>query len=362
MKSLLFVIFLVLSACSSLNNKQNASNDRDVNLDIIKQDVVEKKVYNDFSDKTCSGNIWSPELVNNKQFISIGFDGSYNLEVWDETLDFAEKNDVKFTFYIVANHFISDDLRKMYEPPRYRKGRSDVGFGGTQEEVIQRLSKIVRAYKEGHAIASHANGHWDGSDWTKEEWDSELSQFEYMMRNAYEINKIEEHKPDNWEDIVDSIEGFRAPLLAHNKNMYKALAEKGYQYDTSYTGFYGRNPDVKENGIWGLPLVSIKTETGLTLAMDYNFLVKDKNVTPEEAEEKMYNTYLNFYKNNNSLDNKPPMQIGHHFSRWKEGAYWKALQGFVKDVCNKNDVMCGTNDYLAELLISKYKEKCSQIF
>lgn len=312
-----------------------------------------------FSGKTCSKNIWNPELVQGKQFVALSFDGSYSLDVWQETLDFAKKNDVKFTFYIVANHFLTDENRFVYDSPRHPKGRSDVGFGGSRDEVKQRLDMINRAFSEGHSIASHANGHWDGGDWTKEEWIDELQQFRQIMGDAYDINDLSEFEPKNWDVVVKSIKGFRAPLLAHNDDMYSALSSLGYTHDSSFPGFFGRNPELKENGVWGFPLVSIPTETGPTLSMDYNFLVKDKTLTNQQAEEKMYTAYISYYNSSRILPNKPPMQIGHHFSRWKEGAYWNALQRFVKDVCNKDEVICGTSDNLAALLHKKHENSCS---
>ena len=125
------------------------------------------------------------------QIIHIAFDGSSSLPVWQQTLDFATEHDVKFTFFVVGTHLLRDDLATLYNPPRRKPGRSDVGFGGTKEEVEQRLNMLRRAYREGHEIAGHANGHWDGSGFSYDEWMSELAQFETFLTQAYSLNEID---------------------------------------------------------------------------------------------------------------------------------------------------------------------------
>lgn len=353
LRYLILLSFLLLSACFNGIDKTKPLVEEEIQP-LYRIELTSKSN----TAKDCAADIWKPELFEQKQFISIGFDGSLNNEVWKETLDYALANDVKFTFYIVGVHLLKDRNKNLYKSPNGFTGRSDVGFGGTEEELITRLEMITRAYNEGHEIASHANGHWNGSEWSFEQWNKELVQFDKFVRNAFETNEIGEHKPDNWEELVDSIVGFRAPLLGHNDEMYEALSQNRYIYDASYTGYYGKKPGIKKSGIWGFPLVSIKTKDGATLAMDYNFFYKDKQITAEKAKEKMYSAYMDFYKDNSELVNKPPMQIGHHFSRWKNGAYWNALKDFLENVCYKDEVICGVNNQLAYKLQEKYNKLC----
>ena len=87
-------------------------------------------------------------------------------------------------------HLLQDSFAALYDPPRQQRGRSDVGFGGSKARVESRLNMLRRAFREGHEIAGHGNGHWDGSEFTYEDWASELRQFDYFFRNAYEINGI----------------------------------------------------------------------------------------------------------------------------------------------------------------------------
>ena len=86
--------------------------------------------------------------------------------------------------------------------------------------------------------------------------------------------------------------------------------------------------------------------------------MKDKKLSNIEAEEKMYNAYIGYFQDSMQLSNKPPIQIGHHFSRWKNGAYWNALQRFIKNICNSEDAICETNDYLYQRISENFNNEC----
>ena len=290
----------------------------------------------------CSTNSWDPKITDNKQYVSIGFDGSYSLGVWRETLDFAKKHDVKFTFYIVGTHLLTNANSDLYLSPLGKRGKSDVGFGGSIDEVKERLKLITRAFNEGHEIASHANGHYDGSSWSYEQWDNEFLQYRDFVENAFSINGISEEEPGNWKEITSSIKGFRAPLLAHNDNMYLALAKHGYVYDTSFGHKVGYNPNKHKSGILLHPLAILKTPIGNTLSMDYNFYFRELKLDQPKSFHNMTIAY-DYYFETSAKRNSAPMQIGHHFSRWNDGVYWDSLKHFVKSYCDDEDVICGTN-------------------
>lgn len=274
------------------------------------------------------------------QIIHIAFDGSSSLPVWQDTLDFALEQDVKFTFFIVGTHLLKDDLATLYDPPRQKPGRSDVGFGGTKEEVEQRLNMLRRAYREGHEIAGHANGHWDGSNFSYAEWSDELAQFRTFLTQAYTLNDIDNPDPSEWRRLVNGIIGFRAPLLAHNPAMYQALADAGYKYDTSQVLKLTPTPDYQESGVVIYPLHSLSTARGRTITMDYNFYVLDDGRV-DGSGANMLNAYQNHLRIAQDLG-QAPIQIGHHFSRWNRGNYWWAVKQFISTNCGKVDVRCMT--------------------
>lgn len=80
--------------------------------------------------------------------------------------------------------------------------------------------------------------------------------------------------------------------------------------------------------------------------MDYNFYVAQSGgkPAPEKAslfEQEMYETYRKWLFEN-YRSHRAPMSIGHHFSQWNGGAYFRALYRFMKEVCRLPDVICGT--------------------
>ena len=217
LRGLVFFIFLMLASCRITGVSEKSENQEDGNYNSAKNISfmeVDTKIKPNYDPNSRSSS---------KLIVNIALDGSENIAVWEETLDFAQENNVKFTFFIVGVHLLQDSLANLYNPPRRERGRSDVGFGGNKTRVESRLNMIRRAFSEGHEIAGHGNGHWDGSEFTYEDWISELRQFEYFFRNAYQINEILDPDPNEWKAIATSIVGFRAPLLINNNEMYKAL-------------------------------------------------------------------------------------------------------------------------------------------
>ena len=291
-------------------------------------------------DRKIKSNYDSQSYSNSKLLVNIALDGSENIAVWEDTLDFAKENSVKFTFFIVGVHLLQDTLADLYDPPRHQRGRSDVGFGGSKPRVENRLNMLRRAFREGHEIAGHGNGHWDGSEFSYEDWASELRQFDYFFRNAYEINGIVDPDPQEWNDIADSIVGFRAPLLINNKEMYKALKDMGYIYDTSLVLALTSKYQYRYNDIIIFPLNSLDTDLGKTISMDYNFLMLDKG-REAGAGARMLKEYQEYFSKAIAKGNAP-IQIGHHFARWNDGAYWWALKEIIREHCKSEFTSCIT--------------------
>ena len=291
-------------------------------------------------DRKIKSNYDAQLYSNSKLLVNIALDGSENIAVWKDTLDFAKENSVKFTFFIVGVHLLQDTLANVYDPPRHQRGRSDVGFGGSKARVESRLNMLRRAFREGHEIAGHGNGHWDGSEFSYEDWASELRQFDYFFRNAYEINGIVDPDPQEWNDIADSIVGFRAPLLINNKEMYKALKDMGYIYDTSLVLALTSKYQYRYNDIIIFPLNSLDTDLGKTISMDYNFLMLDQG-REAGAGARMLKEYQKHFSKARAEGNAP-IQIGHHFARWNDGAYWWALKEIIREHCNSEFTSCVT--------------------
>lgn len=302
------------------------------------------------------------------QYVILAFDGSKNLDFWQESRAYAKNAGVKFTYFMSGVYFIPNDDKNTYIEPKFGKGKSNIGFGGSRDVLPLRLEQVRLAAQEGHEMASHANAHFDGASYTEAQWKSEFEQFNDIFTYSYvNYDKIQ-NQPAWWEKyftkpqpftpemsqvqkqeiIASHLVGFRAPLLGVGSGLWKTLRYYGYLYDTSRVDKMNYWPKKLEN-VWNFPLAGLQIygTNKKTLSMDYNFYFTQSQGEPAPAskhkqfEDEMYNTYMAYFQNN-YLGNRAPLHIGHHFSKWNGGAYWIAMQRFADAVCSKPEVQCVT--------------------
>ncbi len=283
------------------------------------------------------------------QFVLLAFDGSLNLDFWQESRAFAKSpkgKNAKFTYFISGTYFVPDARKTTYQAPRQAAGKSAIGFGGTADAIALRYGQLKLARDEGHEIASHANGHYDGTAWNAAEWKSEFDQFDSLIfGSAANTSGIK----------AADIKGFRAPLLGAGPALFTTLAARGYGYDTSRTAAPDYWPK-KLGGVWNFPLAQLRIVGSgkRTLSMDYNFYYTQSNGTPDpgkaaQYEKEMYDTYMAYFQANYT-GNRAPVHIGHHFSKWNGGAYWNAMRRFTERVCGLPEVRCVTNTELQKFV------------
>jgi hypothetical protein len=276
------------------------------------------------------------------QLVLMGFDGSSSLPFWEESLAFARANPVKWTYWISGVYFIPDAAKSGYIAPHgLGAGKSAIGWGGNAATIATRYGWVKRAHSEGNEIASHANGHFDGSTWTEADWQSEFEQFDKIIFEGVGVTA-----PDLGFGPRDSV-GFRAPQLGHSLGLYKAMPNRNYTYDVSKSDRANYWPQ-KLNGIWNIPLAQLRIVGSgkATLSMDYNFYVADSRAEANPAGKEIYkkqmiDTYMQYFESN-YFGNRAPVQIGHHFSKWNGGAYWEAMQVVAKRICGLPEVKCVT--------------------
>ena len=117
--------------------------------------------------------------------------------------------------------------------------------------------------------------------------------------------------------------GFRAPQLGHNQNLFRALKELGYRYDTSKILKMGAPARVVQGGevFEGMYEFALMKNTGsLTVPMDYNYKVNGGTY------ERMLADYQRSIVDNYNSRKRLPWNIGHHFATWNGGAYWRAMK------------------------------------
>lgn len=282
------------------------------------------------------------------QIILISFDGAHNNALWDKSREMAKRVDAKFTYFLSCAFLITkDDARSFYRSPKNSLGLSNVGFAQSQPEIRTRLAHIWQARAEGHEMANHGCGHFDGKAWSIAEWNAEFDQFRDILSTAWMRNDFEDEEPEDWQNFaVNEVKGFRAPYLSHSKNLFSSLEANNFTYDASTVSNGPAMPKLENVTKFALPLIPEGPSSKKIIAMDYNLYVrhskaKDNPELSQVFEERTYQAFKTaFDKEYNG--GRIPLQMGFHFVEMNGGAYWRALERFAQYTCSLPDVDCIT--------------------
>ena len=292
------------------------------------------------------------------QFVMLAFDNCTELERWQDLAAFSKEMNrdgepLHFTFFVSGINFIEDANRSVYQGPGQRRGYSRINFGGSADDVRKRVAYVNELYAQGHEVASHAIGHFNGAHWSAAQWEQEFASYRAIVENAGATGA--RAAADTLDVPLAKIVGFRAPYLAAGPGLYAALRRDGFRYDASGVSFPDQWPQ-KRDGIWRFNLASLRI-AGLgraTLSMDYNFIVAQSGgrADPRRAEpfkEQMLATYLDYFRKSYT-GNRAPLHIGHHFEAYQGGVYNEALKEFARRVCGLPEVKCAAYSELADLM------------
>jgi peptidoglycan/xylan/chitin deacetylase (PgdA/CDA1 family) len=287
-------------------------------------------------------------LAANKreQLVIISFDGAHDNALWTKSRDMAKSAGAHFTYFLSCTFLMSPAEQRRYQGPHEARHRSNIGFAQSEKSVRLMLDNVWQAHLEGNDIGSHACGHFDGGKWSKADWLQEFASFHKTLLNAWKENGLTDEEPKAWSDFVDhDIKGFRAPYLSINNALPEAEKEAGYVYDAS---LITRGPAMpKKDGSltrFGLPLIPEGPENRRIIAMDYNLFVRhsgghEDSSRSAEFEERAYKAFRAAFDRQYN-GQRIPLQFGFHFVEMNGGAYWRALERIVSDVCTKPDVAC----------------------
>ncbi|MCI1000804.1 polysaccharide deacetylase [Ochrobactrum sp. C6C9] len=298
----------------------------------------------------------SPETTASKtQYVLISFDGAHDNALWTRSRELAKKNNARFTYFLSCVFLMTRKDRASYQPPHKKAGVSNVGFAQTRDEIATRLGNIWQAHLEGNEIASHGCGHFDGTSWSTADWNKEIGAFRRIVADAYKNNGID-GEPEGWRNLaLNGINGFRAPYLAASKPVQDALKANGFRYQASSVTRGPELPQIAgQFASFGLPLIPEGPSKRPIVGMDYNLYVrhsKAKEMPDQSAafEERAYKAFRAAFDKQYDGE-RIPLQLGFHFVLMNDGAYWRAMERLVSEVCTKADVKCTTyGDYLNSL-------------
>lgn len=295
------------------------------------------------------------ETVKPDQYVLISFDGAHDLAQWERSRRLAERAGARFTYFLSCTFLLSHETAAEYSGPGKAAGRSETGFARSRDEIGERLQQIWAARNEGHEIASHGCGHFNGSDWDVSAWRHEHAEFSRILGGAWDLNGIP-LEPEDWQAFVaNEINGFRAPYLAANRSMFEALATEGFLYDASAVSRGPAAPQA-ENGLYrfALPLIEEGPAARRIIAMDYNLFVRhsggiERARDAAEFSERTYRAFMAALESE-MAGSRRPLQLGFHFTLMNGGAYWDALERFASEACRKPQVRCVSHrDYLDQV-------------
>ena len=272
------------------------------------------------------------------QFVVVSFDGSGGARLWGYWRSVARQAHAHFTFFVSGVYLVDWAQRMRYHPPRHRPGSSDIGFGspGGELDPAGTLRQIAAAYREGHEIGTHYNGHFcapyagNVGEWTAADWSRELDQFDDLLFRGHSL-------PFGPAEVV----GGRTPCLQGDLGvLYPVLARHGFRYDASRSAPLRTWP-WREQGIWALPLpeIPVAGHTFDAIAMDYNFFANQVGESPEQIEDETYRSIWDAFETSYRGE-RTPFAFANHFETWESWAYDHALARFVVRACALPQVRC----------------------
>ena len=297
--------------------------------------------------------VCASQAADKPQYVIISFDGAGPITQWERSRELARETGAQFTYFLSCVYLLPQEKRLHYKGPRHAAGKSNVGFATSREEVAERLTQIWEARADGHEIASHACGHFDGGEWTEAEWTREFATFTEILANAWTLNELD-GEPEGWRSFATSeVTGFRAPYLSTGAALDAALAKTGFHYDASRVSRGPQAPAMDKVNVFALPMIPEGPAGKPVIAMDYNFYVRHSGgfEKPSESavfEQRSYDAFRGAFAAQYSGE-RVPLQLGFHFTLMNDGAYWRALERFAREVCAMDDVRCVSyRGYMAE--------------
>ncbi len=154
------------------------------------------------------------------------------------------------------------------------------------------------------------------------------------------------------------IRGFRAPYLSAPDSLVEAEKEFGFTYDASLVTKVAMLPANDGSLVrFGLPLIPEGPQNRNIIGMDYNLFVRHSAGmdNPSRAAEFEARTYAAFKAafDKQYDGERVPLQLGFHFVEMNAGAYWRAMERLVTDVCRRTDVACVSYSQAIDLLAER---------
>lgn len=236
--------------------------------------------------------------------VALCFDGSKSHAKLKDVVNFGNELTrtsglpAKFTMYANSTYWHTGGL----DTP-------DIGYGGSEKDIAKRVQLTQNIIDNGHELGSHTVRHCDGSQWSFQQWDEELREYDLHVAQRFTTLSGAPYK----------CTGFRAPYLAINDNLYKALKKNNYTYDFSQVG----RPVEHRKGLLTVSVPSWKRDNGkYTIGMDYNW--QDDGLSNAEVSAQLQQELA-----------KPVILLSLHFANYMGPGESRSYYDLVKEFCKK---------------------------
>jgi hypothetical protein len=282
------------------------------------------------------------------QFVVMSFDGAGETaaQMFSRFRGLAQQLNASMTFFLSGIYTLPERNRMRYRPPRHQVGASDIGYLSDQS-VHATIEQVGIAWREGHEIGTHFNGHFCGPggvrEWSPADWDSEIDQAIEMV-TRWRTNTGFTDLPPLPFDYSKELIGGRTPCLEGQANLLKAERVQRWRYDSSGAGTQTW-PSKFGNGLWNLPMQQIPFpgHSFEVIAMDYNMMFNQSGTPNGDPgmrttwQQQARDAFLAGFQRTYTT-NRAPLIIGNHFERWNGGIYMDAVADAARQMAQHDGV------------------------
>jgi hypothetical protein len=278
------------------------------------------------------------------QFVIFSWDGAGEVGngLFPRFRQLAADHGASMTFFLSGLYLLPEGRKQEYAPPNNPLGASDIGYL-TDEHVRLTLDNVRQAWRDGHEIGTHFNGHFCGGGgsvgrWTPADWRNEIEQAKRFVTHWKTYTGWHDQDPLPF-DYEQELVGGRTPCLLGQDNLLPTARELGWRYDASSPGGNQIWPS-KRGGLWDLPLqlIPFPGHRFEVLSMDYNMLANQSRQATQsdpanypgwrrQATDSYIAGFQRAYETN-----RAPFYIGNHFEHWNGGIYMDAVEETFKHI------------------------------
>jgi hypothetical protein len=267
------------------------------------------------------------------QFVVFSWDGSGKASQFARFRELARELNGSMTFFLSGIYTLPRSKRLLYHPPRHPVGASAIGYL-SDSSIHGCLGQLGPAWREGHEIGTHFNGHFCGPggvrEWSPANWDSEIDQAVSFVAN-WRTNTGFTDLPPLPFDYRRELIGGRTPCLEGQHNLLRSDRVRQWKYDSSGTGTQVW-PKQWANGLWKVPMQGIPFpgHSFEVISMDYNMMYNQSRITQGDPamhpvwKRQARDAYLAGFRRAYH-GNRAPLIIGNHFENWNRGIYLDAV-------------------------------------